>query len=88
MASIRDLKKDLNYVLGEVIQQALDWEKTQPDADHKASQKIIDDAVDLFDVLTARIYQNKGQNTQAHYKQIANDLLEKGNALLERVTAL
>ena len=88
MACIRDLKKDLNYVLGEVIQHALDWEKAQPDADHKASQKIIDDAVDLFDELTARIYQNKGQNSQAHYKPIAIDLLEKGNALLERVTAL
>jgi len=88
MASIRDLKKDLNYVLGEVIQQALDWENTKPDADHKESQKIIDDAVDLFDTLTARIYQNKGQNSQAHFKQIADDLLEKGNALLDRVIAL
>ena len=88
MASIRDLKKDLNYVLGEVIQQALDWENVKPDADHKESQKIIDDAVDLFDTLTARIYQNKGQNSQAHFKQIADDLLEKGNALLDRVIAL
>jgi major membrane immunogen (membrane-anchored lipoprotein) len=88
MASIRDLKKDLNYILGEVIQQALDWENTKPDADHKESQKIIDDAVDLFDTLTARIYQNKGQNSQAHFKQIADDLLEKGNALLDRVIAL
>lgn len=88
MASIRDLKKDLNYVLGEVIQQALDWENTKPDADHKESQKIIDDAVDLFDTLTARIYQNKGQNSQAHFKQIADELLEKGNALLDRVIAL
>ena len=88
MASIRDLKKDLNYILGEVIEQALDWEKAQPDADHKESQKIIDDAVSLFDALTAKIYQNKGQNPQSHYKQIANELLEKGNTLLERVTAL
>jgi hypothetical protein len=88
MASIRDLKKDLNYILGEVIQQALDWENAKPDADHKESQKIIDDAVDLFDTLTARIYQNKGQNSQAHFKQIADDLLEKGNALLDRVIAL
>ena len=27
MANIRDLKKDINYVLGEIIEMAMDWEK-------------------------------------------------------------
>ena len=33
MANIRDPKKDINYVLGEIIEIAMDWEKANPDGD-------------------------------------------------------
>ena len=43
MATIRDLKKDINHVLGEIIEMTLDWEKANPDADRKASTAIVDE---------------------------------------------
>ena len=33
MANIRDLKKDINYVLGEIIEMAMDLEKANPEVD-------------------------------------------------------
>lgn len=51
MANIRDLKKDINYVLGDIIEAVYIWELTNPDKDAKQSEKIIDEAIETFDVL-------------------------------------
>ena len=41
MASVRDLKKDINYVLGDIIEAVYIWELTNPEKDTKKSEKII-----------------------------------------------
>jgi len=35
MASVRDLKKDLNNVIGEIIQNINSWELENPEKDQK-----------------------------------------------------
>ena len=44
MASIKNLKKDINYVLGDIIEECYTWEMLNPKADKKATEKIIDEA--------------------------------------------
>ena len=56
MANIRDLKKNINYVLGEIIEMAIDWEKANPDEDKSKTAAIIDEAITAFDSFSARIY--------------------------------
>ena len=56
MANIRDLKKDINYVLGEIIEMAMDWEKANPDGDKSKTAAIIDEAITAFDSSSSRIY--------------------------------
>ena len=34
MANIRDLKKDINYVLGDIIEAVTIWELTNPSKDN------------------------------------------------------
>ena len=51
MASIRDLKKDINFVLGDIIDAVYIWEAINPKEDHTKSEAIIDDAIKTFDEL-------------------------------------
>ncbi len=88
MANIRDLKKDINYVLGEIIEMAMDWEKANPDADKTKSAAIVDEAIATFDAFSARINQKDIKDKRAHYRTIAHDLETKGNELIEKLNAL
>ncbi|MGB0255382.1 MAG: hypothetical protein ACPF95_04350 [Flavobacteriaceae bacterium] len=88
MATIRDIKKDINHVLGEVIEMTLDWEKANPDADRKASAAIVDEAIAAYDAFSAKIYQKEVENKKAHFRAIQDALAEKGNALIEKLNAL
>jgi hypothetical protein len=88
MANIRDLKKDINYVLGEIIEMAMDWEKANPDADKTKSTAIIDEAIATFDAFSVRIYEKDIKNKRAHYRAIIDDLEAKGNELIEKLHAL
>ncbi|MGB0357995.1 MAG: hypothetical protein ACPGYI_01295 [Flavobacteriaceae bacterium] len=88
MATIRDLKKDINHVLGEIIEMTLDWEKANPDADKKPSAAIVDEAITAYDTFSAKIYQKDIENKKAHFRAIQDELAEKGNALIEKLNAL
>ncbi len=88
MASIRDLKKDINYVLGEIIEMTFDWEKANPDADRKPSSAIVDEAITAFDAFSVKLNQKDVVNKKAHFRAIQDELTEKGNALIEKLNAL
>ena len=51
MANVRNLKKDINYVLGDIIEAVYIWESANPDKDRKKSEAIIDEAIATFDDL-------------------------------------
>lgn len=88
MATIRDLKKDINYILGEIIEMALDWEKDNPKADKASSTAVIDEAISVFDALNERVNQKHVENKKAHFKSISNELEQKGTELITKVNAL
>ncbi len=88
MATIRDLKKDINHVLGEIIEMALDWEKEHPEADKNIATAIIDEAISTYDVLSAKIYQKDVKNKKGHFRAIQDELAEKGTALIEKINGL
>lgn len=88
MATIRDLKKDINHVLGEIIEMTLEWEKANPKADRKASAAIVDEAISAYESFSTKIYQKEVENKKAHFRAIQDELTEKGNALIEKLNAL
>ena len=49
MASVKNLKKDLNNIIGEIIQNINLWQLENSDADLKKSEKLIDECFDAFD---------------------------------------
>ena len=88
MASVRDLKKDINYVLGDIIEVVYLWEYDNTDKDTKKSEAIIDDAIKTFDDLIAKT-NNKGvENRKAHLKSVNKELEDKAKALIEKINKL
>lgn len=83
MASIKNLKKDINYVLGDVIDYALDaaHAKNEP----AKAEPIIDEAIATFDGLITSVNSNEVENKKAHFKQIKSNLETQANALIAKV---
>ncbi|AEH01684.1 hypothetical protein [Lacinutrix sp. 5H-3-7-4] len=88
MANKRDLKKDINYVLGDIIEAVDVWEYTNPTKETKESEAIIDDAIETFDVLIAKVNAKDVENKKAHFKSINTELETKGRELIERINKL
>ena len=88
MANVRDLKKDINFVLGDIIEAVYVWEYTNTDKDTKKSEAIIDEAISTFDELIAKVNDRSVENKKVHFKTINSELEEKGRALIEKVNKL
>lgn len=88
MASVRDLKKDINYVLGDIIEAVYIWELTNPEKDTKKSEKIIDEAIETFDELIEKVNAKDVEDPKSHFKDINNELEERGRKLIDKINAL
>jgi len=88
MANVRNLKKDINYVLGDIIEAVYVWEYANTDKDTKKSEAIIDEAIETFDTLIAKVNAKTVESPKAHFKAINAELEEKGRSLIEKINKL
>ncbi len=88
MANKRDLKKDINYVLGDIIEAVYVWELENSQKPTKASDAIIDEAIATFDNLIAKVNDRSVENKKAHFKGINTELETKGRELIEKINKL
>lgn len=84
MASIKNLKKDINYVLGDVIDECL----SKLTNDTKKSEAIVDEAIAVFDDLMGKVNAKNVENKKAHFKAISTELESKATALLDKINQL
>ena len=88
MANVKDLKKDINYVLGDIIEAVYIWELTNPGKDNKKSEGIIEDAILTFDELISKVNQKKVEDKKKHFKSINAELELRGKKLIDQINAL
>lgn len=88
MSNKRDLKKDINYVLGDIIEAVYVWELENSAKPSKESEAIIDDAITTFDELIAQVNAKGVENKKSHFKGINQTLETKGRELIERINKL
>ncbi len=88
MASKRLLKRDVNYVMGDIIEAAYIHQLADPKQDPKTTEAIVDEAIVAFDELIAKINQKNVENKKQHFKGIEKDLETKANALVEKINKL
>ncbi len=88
MANVRNLKKDINYVLGDIIEAVYIWELTNADKDSKRAEEIIDEAIVTFDELIAKVNQKEVENKKKHFNDIKTELESRGRKLIDKINAL
>ncbi len=88
MANKRNLKKDINYVLGDIIEAVQVWELTNAEKATKEGDAIIDEAIEVFDELIAKVNDRSVEDKKAHFKAINTELESKGRALIEKINNL
>ena len=88
MANIRNLKKDINYVLGDIIEAVYVVDAANNKQDSKEGAKIIDNAIETFDDLIKKVNQRSVENRPAHLKSVRVELEKKGADLIEKLNKL
>ena len=88
MASIRDLKKDINNVLGDIIEAVYIVESSQQMDATKEGSAIIDKAIDTFDILIAKVNQRDVTDRKAHFREVRASLEKEATDLVGRLNKL
>jgi len=89
MSSVKNLKKDINYILSDVIEECYLWQLQQDDV-KKAdkAEKIIDESISTFDNLIEKVNQKSVENKKSHFKGIQKELKEKVAKLFVKLEKL
>lgn len=92
MANRRTIKKDINYLLGDVIEECYSEMLNKPGRNEKEINAIIDQAVDLADDLMTRVNNLKNiknrKDMKAHFNKISEDLKEKTMGFISKLNKL
>jgi hypothetical protein len=92
MASKRDLKKDIDYLVYELLSDCFIYSDMHPEKENEALSLIISDAVNLRNDLIARVNNPDGKDNpkiiKAFYKSVEKDLLKEVDSLFTRLSEL
>ena len=89
MPSIKQLKKDINNDIGAIIEDIYMWELSNPKADLSKSEKLIDEAIRVFDHLIQKINAvNTTENLKHQFKRIQEEKKKMIHALLTKSAKL
>lgn len=99
--NLRVIKKDVDFFIGELIDDALIYLEIHENADEEKVGEIIEAALDLEDELIDKInslpkkpkarkekLRTKGGTAKQYYKEIEKELLEGIDNLYEQLSAL
>ena len=88
MASVKNLKKDINFVLGDIIEAVYLWELSTPGKPTKESEALIDEAIVVFDELMKKVNQKNVENKKEHFRNINKQLEESAGQLVGKINTL
>ena len=84
MASIKQLKKDLNNDIGYLIEEIYLWELSNPNGDLSKSEELIEEAIQAFDDLISKINAVSGDQIKKKFKDIEIEKSEVVTNLLKK----
>lgn len=88
MANVRNLKKDINYVLGDLIEAVYLFEMSTTGKPTPETNAVIDEAIAAFDSLITKVNAKNVENKKAHFKQIGVELEQSANQLIAKINKL
>jgi hypothetical protein len=89
MASIKALKKEINYVLGELIEAVYQWESETKNLNSEAGNQIIDQCIEVYDELIDLVNDKEEASLKKEYYNKVRDYLEKkANEIADQINQL
>ena len=88
MSSIKSLKKEINNEIGDLIEEIYLWELSNPKGDLTKSEKLIEEAIQIFDDLMAKINSISGENLKDKFKALNEERKKLMETLLKKSAAL
>ena len=88
MASIRDLKKEINNVFGDIIEAVFIVEDAKDQPESKEGTAIVDSAISAFDDLMIKINKRDVEDRKAHLKKVKEEFEKKAKELVDKVNKL
>jgi len=92
MASVRELKKDIDYLIYEVISDCFVFSGLHPENKSDELSAVISDAVEFRNDLIARVNNPDGKDNpkiiKTYYKTLQKDLLTGVDKLFNRLSEL
>lgn len=88
MASKRNLKKDINYVLGDIIEATYIAEIAKGGKPTEKTDAIVEEAIQVFDDLITKVNIRGVENKKVHFKQINQELENKAKDLIGKINSL
>ena len=92
MASVRELKKDIDFLVFEVISDCFVYSNLHPDNKSEELTALISEAVELRNDLIARVNNPDGKDNpkivKAYYNSVSKDLMLGVDGLFEKLSAI
>ena len=84
--NLRDIKKDIDYVLSAFIEDCTVCVAVNPKTDDKAVSALMEEAVDLYNELRDKVAAKVEGPKKAYYNNIRKEILERTDALYARLS--
>ena len=87
MASVKNLKKDIQYVIGDII-QAIYIQEIANGGVTPETEALLEESFKSFDELISAVNAKNVENKKAHFKAVNQKLEEVANQLVDKINAL
>lgn len=88
MASRRNLKKDINYIIGDIFTECLIYKELVPGTDKEAADALIVDLLRIDNDFTARISHTEPGKAKEYYRALVKDFQKEITQVIDKLTKL
>ncbi len=88
MANKRQLKKEINYVIGDILEIVYLHELTTKGSPSEATEALVKECFETFDDLVTKINDSSVEHQGKHLKAVKKEFESRAMALVEKVNAL
>ena len=88
MPSIKLLKKEINNEIGALIEDIYLWELSNPNSDLTKSEKLIEEAIQVFDDLIEKINAVSGDDLKGKFRAVNQERKKAMDSLFKKSAVL
>ena len=88
MASRRELKRDISYVIGDIFTECLIYKELVPGTDKEEAEKLIVDLLRIDNEFITRISHTEPGKAKEYYRALIMDFQSQISDVLDKLTKL